>query len=102
METTFGRRLKQLRQDKNLRQDQLASLIGLNKTAIHYYETDQRQPPYDTLIRLATIFNVTTDFLLGCERNSMLDVSGLTPAEIKILRTLVADMAEKNKQLNDC
>ncbi len=96
---TFGSRLKQLRSSKNLRQEQLGRLVGVNKTAIHYYENDMRQPPYETLIRLASIFNVTTDYLLGCEKKNVIDVSGLTTSEMTLVRSLVDNMTQKNMRL---
>ena len=99
MVETLGSRLKQLRTSKNLRLDQLGNLLGANKTAIHYYENDMRQPTYDTLIRLASIFNVTTDYLLGCEKERTIDVSGLTTNEVAMIRMLVESMAQKNMRL---
>jgi len=49
-------RLRQLRLDKRLRQDQVARLVGVSKGAISAYETDIRQPSYDVLIRLANLY----------------------------------------------
>mgnify|MGYP000767639047 FL=1 len=43
-------RLRQLRLDKRLRQDQVARLVGVSKGAISAYETDIRQPSYDCLL----------------------------------------------------
>ena len=60
-------RLRQLRMDKQLRQDQVARLVGVSKGAISAYETDIRQPSYDILIRLANLYRVSTDYLLGRE-----------------------------------
>ena len=54
-------RLRQLRLDKRLRQDQVARLVGVSKGAISAYETDIRQPSYDVLIRLANLYRVSTD-----------------------------------------
>lgn len=53
MITNLSVRLRQLRLDKRLRQDQVARLVGVSKGAISAYETDIRQPSYDVLIRLA-------------------------------------------------
>ena len=58
-------RVKQLRLDKRLRQEQVARLVGVSKGAISAYETDIRQPSYDVLIRLANLYRVSTDYLLG-------------------------------------
>ena len=67
-------RLRQLRLDKRLRQDQVARLVGVSKGAISAYETDIRQPSYDVLIRLANLYRVSTDYLLGRQDVRMLDI----------------------------
>ena len=99
MMESLGNRLKQLRQNNRLRQDQVASLVGVNKNTMCSYENDVRQPSYEILVRLATIYRVSTDYLLGCESKRTVDVSGLTPKEIQTITELVADMTEKNKKL---
>ena len=94
---SLGKRLRQLRQNNRLRQDQVASLVGENTMCS--YENDVRQPSYEILVRLATIYRVSTDYLLGCESKRTVDVSGLTPKEIQMVAELVANMTEKNKKL---
>lgn len=96
---TLGDRIKSLRISKRLKQSQLAALVGLNPTAIHYYENGFRQPTLDTLVKLSRVFNVTTDYLLGCEKHSIIDASILTPSETAILRALIAEMSDKNREL---
>ena len=64
MMESLGNRLKQLRQNNRLRQDQVASLVGVNKNTMCSYENDVRQPSYEILVRLATIYRVSTDYLL--------------------------------------
>lgn len=97
MMESLGNRLRQLRQNNRLRQDQVASLVGVNKNTMCSYENDVRQPSYEILVRLATIYRVSTDYLLGCESKRTVDVPGLTPKEIQTITELVADMTEKNK-----
>lgn len=101
MTETFGSRLKKLRSDTNLKQAQLAKLVGVARTTICYYENDQRQPDYSILIRLADVFHVSTDFLLGRRMGDMLDVSGLTARDHKIVAELVEDLRYKNLELRD-
>ena len=96
---SLGQRLRQLIQNNRLRQDQAASLVGVNKNTMCSYENDVRQPSYEILVRLATIYRVSTDYLLGCESKRTVDVSGLTPKEIQMVAELVANMTEKNKKL---
>ena len=63
----FSERLKELRNEKELSQAQLAKATGLSHTAIVYWETEQRVPNANAIIILAGFFGVTTDFLLGVE-----------------------------------
>ena len=97
---TFASRLRQLRLDKNLRQEQVAKLIGVNKSAISTYENNTRQPSFDILVRLATLYRVSTDYLLGMTNIRYLDLSGLSDEEVSAVSELVAIMTKRNEQLN--
>ena len=97
----LGEKLKALRTENHLRQDQVARLVNVEKSSISMYETGMRQPSYTTLVRLADVFNVTTDYLLGHKNSSPLDLSGLTAAEAAIINQLVASMTDKNKKLEE-
>jgi len=61
----LSQRLKNLRQEKNLTQTQLADIIGISRGALSLYETGKREPDYCTLQKFADFFNVSTDYLLG-------------------------------------
>ena len=92
-------RLKQLRLDKQLRQEQVARLVGVSKGAISAYETDIRQPSYDVLIRLANLYRVSVDYLLGRTDDRTLDISGLTTHEAAMISEIVASMTMKNQKM---
>lgn len=72
----FGNKLKLLRLQDNMTQEQLAQKLNLTKSVISAYETGLRLPSYDVLIRIAKIFNVSTDYLLGLEHKQEVDLSG--------------------------
>lgn len=97
----LAQRLKQLRLEKDLRQDQLAKLVHVEKSSISMYENDVRQPSYEVLIRYAEVFNVSVDYLLGRTTDRSLDLSGLTAAEIALMSELVDSMSAKNRKLED-
>ena len=97
----LSERLKQLRLEKDLRQDQLAKLVHVEKSSISMYENDVRQPSYDVLIRYADIFGVSVDYLLGRTTDRSLDLSGLTAADIALITKLVDSMAAKNRKLEE-
>lgn len=63
----LGDRLKNLRSAKKLTQEDLAERIGVSRGTYAHYEINKRQPDYDTLIKLADFFEVSTDYLLRGE-----------------------------------
>lgn len=97
----LGDRLKKLRTNNHLRQDQVAKLVGVERSSVSLWETNLRQPSYTVLVRLANLFGVSTDFLLGRTDDRLLDISGLTLAEATIIIQLVASMTAKNKKLEE-
>ena len=91
----FGNRLKTLRKNQKMTQQQLAIRLGVAKSVISYYESGDRFPSYDVLTKIARTFHVTTDFLLGLERTRTLDVSDLNDADIAVLETVANALRKK-------
>lgn len=58
-------RIKQLRQSKNMSQGDLADLLGITQTAISQWECGRTFPSTEMLTRLAEIFGVSTDYIIG-------------------------------------
>ena len=58
-------RIKQLRQEKGLKQEELAKEFGIAQQTISNYEKGIREPDITTLKKLADFFDVSLDFLLG-------------------------------------
>lgn len=67
--SNFGERLKQLRREKNLTQEQLAEVFGVARNSIFSYETGRRIPDIEVLKSYAEYFGVTSDYLLGLSDN---------------------------------
>ena len=67
--SNFGERLKQLRREKNLTQEQLADVFGVARNSIFSYETGRRIPDIEVLKSYAEYFGVTSDYLLGLSNN---------------------------------
>jgi transcriptional regulator with XRE-family HTH domain len=63
----FGERLKELRMEEGLSQDQLAKKVGLTHTAIGLWELNKRVPNLDAVIVLANYFKVSLDYIAGLE-----------------------------------
>lgn len=62
---SFGKRLKQLRTDKEITQLQLSEILGTAKSNISKYEAGTIEPNISILCKLGQYFNVSTDYLLG-------------------------------------
>ena len=93
----FGNILKKLRAQERMTQQQLADRLGVTKSVVSYYELQERSPSPETLIKLATIFHVTTDYLLGVSRGEIIELEGLTEDDIIMVKCVVAHLKEKNK-----
>lgn len=60
----IGIRIKELRLDKKITQSQLANAIGVSQKAIDYWERKINEPKASYIVKLATYFDVSTDYLL--------------------------------------
>ena len=57
------RRLRDLREDHDLTQDQLVAMLGMHKTTYTNYEQGKREIPFALVIRLAQLYNVSIDYI---------------------------------------
>ena len=92
----FGKKLRQLRKEKNLTQKQLATLIGVKNSVISFYEVGDRFPSPEVIRKLAIALHVSTDYLLNVEKKESLDISDLNEHEKALVRSLVDTLREKN------
>lgn len=58
-------KLKDLREDSDIKQKDIAKYLNIKQNTYSQYENGQRQLPIDTLIKLAKFYNVSTDYILG-------------------------------------
>lgn len=58
-------RIRDLREDKDMTQSQIAQMLGVGQRAYAYYESGARMLPPEILCALAKIYHVSTDYLLG-------------------------------------
>lgn len=100
----FPQRLKSAREFRELKQSALAERAKLPPSSIAHFEAGSRKPSFDTLRRLATALEVTTDYLLGrvdepglAEAGDPLyrDVGKLTGRDREIAREFLEMLAKK-------
>ena len=77
-------------------QAELAQRLNITKAVISYYELHERCPSPEVLIKLASIFHVSTDYLLGISNRKMIDVSDLSEEEVRLLLSLIVILRKKN------
>lgn len=61
----YAQKIRNLREDKDLTQAQIAQLLGTTKNQIGKYERGEQELPIRHLIKLASFYNVSTDYILG-------------------------------------
>lgn len=66
----FAERLRLLRKQKDLSQQQLADKLGVSNSTISMYERGEREPDFEMLELIGDFFNVDTNYLLGKEAGS--------------------------------
>ena len=64
-ETLLSQRLKELRKLHNYTQDYVASMLGVVRQTYSHYELGRRSISIQNLVKIAQIYNVSTDYLLG-------------------------------------
>ncbi len=63
-------RIRDLREDKDLTQTDLAKVLNIQQKTYSQYELDQRKIPIDIIVNIARFYKVSTDYILGVEENN--------------------------------
>ncbi len=92
----IGERLLDLRKDADLTQEQLGTLLQINKHSISSYEREKSEPPDAIKIEIAKYFGVSIDYLLG-----LTDNPNPNNGEHNILRLPADFPLEARKSLED-
>jgi len=90
----LNQQIRALRQARGISQVELAKRLGVTKQSVSNWENDNIQPSVEMVIKLAGVFSVSTDYLLGLERGEYLDMTGLSQEKIAHIRQLVDDLRE--------
>ena len=90
--------IRRLRTARGITQVELAHRLGVSKQSVSNWESNNIQPSIELLEKIAGLFGVTTDHLLGREPLQMLDVSGLTAQLIAHLQMLIEDLRQGKRE----
>ncbi|WLD27617.1 MULTISPECIES: helix-turn-helix domain-containing protein [Clostridioides] len=89
----FGDRIKQLRENMNLSREELSNKINISYSALSKYETNNRFPDKVTLNKIADFFDVSTDYLLGRNKN----ISNEEDEEVKELVDIIYKLDKEDR-----
>ena len=64
---TFGEKLRKLRDEKGMTQEDLANQLYVSRTAVSKWETNKGYPSIDTIVSIQGVFGVSLDYLIGEE-----------------------------------
>lgn len=78
-------------------QAELAKRLNVTKAVVSYYENQERSPSPDVLIKIATIFHVSTDYLLGLSYRKMLDVTDLNDDELTLVQITIETLRRNRR-----
>lgn len=67
----IGKKLRELRIEQNLTQNEVAILTGIKRSSIASYELNEQLPPVDKLIQLANLYKVSLDYLCGLDNSEI-------------------------------
>ena len=93
----LGEQIKKLRINKNLSQVDLAKKLNVTKQSVSNWENENIMPSIDMLVKIAELFGVTTDYLLGLSEKHTLNTEKLTELQIAHIQTIINDMLEAQK-----
>ncbi len=83
----FSSTLKALREEKHITQEELASYLGITRSAVAGYETKGKQPDFERLILISKFFNVTIDYLICGKDCSNVSVANKTTKEANLIHS---------------
>ncbi|GIO09702.1 hypothetical protein J31TS6_57300 [Brevibacillus reuszeri] len=97
----LGERIKDLRLKKNLKQDEIAEMLGMKRSNFSSYETGRTIPPSNILSELATILGTSTDYLLGKTSNPLPIYFDINDSIRYFLKLITSDHPSSSKIQSD-
>ena len=91
----LNERIRKLRLERNWSQVDLAKKLNVTKQSVSNWKNDNIQPSIEMLVKLAGVFSVSTDYLLGLEDRRYLEITGLTDEEIGHIQLVIGDLTQK-------
>ena len=94
----FGENLKRLCLSRNLTQKDFGAAVGLSKAVVSKYENSLGYPSLNVLVKIASFYGVTTDYLLGVPYGKTVDVSALSESQVEVVQHLISEFIKANEK----
>ncbi len=91
----LGKRINELRIAFGWNQVQLAQKLNISKQTVSNWENENIQPSIEMLIRLAKLFRVSTDYLLGLDNSQTINVDGVPVSFVAHIAQIVEEYKQK-------
>lgn len=91
----IAERIRALREQANMTQSELSKKLGITRSSVNAWEMGISVPSTQYLLRLAEIFSVSTDYLLGRPATVTVSVSGLSEEDIQLVHTLINHLRKR-------
>ena len=88
-------KIKTLREDNNMTQTELARKLNVSRACVSSWEIELSNPSTESIVDLANLFNVSSDYLLGINHNSCIDIAGLSNQDVSMLYNLAKRLSNK-------
>ena len=96
----LNQRIKELRAAHSMNQVELARELSVSKQTVSNWENDNIQPSIEMLLKIAGLFNVSTDYLLGNEPLKTINADGLSDNEIAHINFIINDYKKLHKKFD--
>ena len=90
-------RIKNLREQQNLTQSELAKQLGITRSSVNAWEMGISVPSTQYIVELANIFHVSTDYLLGVNTTATISVAGLSDEDIELLNNIAIHLKKSKR-----
>lgn len=91
----IANKIKILRENKGLSQKALADKLGITRSSVNAWEQGISVPSTQYIVELATLFEVSTDYLLNFKNDKAISIEGLNDKEVKIVLELIEYFKQK-------
>ena len=91
----WNKRIKDLREDNDMTQEELATRLGISKRTLLRYESGVSEPTISVLISLSLLFNVSVDYMIGNKDTTEIEDAGLKnqiDVAIKVLENIKKEL----------